>query len=272
MTDTNASQYTKTVLAVLDAKDKSETGAFLLISKHRADVAELFKRVDHARGIKDASVRGVLLDHFFADPQAAKIGDKYAQLVDLKSGASAMQRVEKAQLKRKMNAAVMLLTRLVDVYAAVIKLEDAGFDIQFRGVDRSAAIVCRVKGLDDDEFAPFSVSQILRLAERDIANVRSYARLQEIAKTGKAGTPNAQPADKDAIGASNIGTTAERLEESFAGLTFEKDGGLSPNARNKLMRLWAHLDAVLSDEQKQKARAEFENDADADEDEAKAVA
>lgn len=260
---TNASAYTKTILSIVDAKDKSDTGAFTMMDKHRHEVGELFARVDRAKGFEGQSVRGVLLDHFFTDPVAAKIGNRYNTLVELKQGASSIQRLEKAQLKRKMNSVVMMLTRLCDVYAAIARIEDAGFEVQFRGVPNSAATVCRIRGTADDDYAPFSVTQVLRLVNVSLDNLNSYAQLQEKAKTGKQGTSNTQAnGGEDTIAAGNISKVAASLDNAIAGLTFEKDGGLSPAARDKMMRLWAHLDNLLSPAQKEKAMREFEADAD----------
>jgi hypothetical protein len=270
---TNASAYTKTLLSIIDAKDKSDTGAFTMIGKHAEDVAELFKRVDHAKGFKETSVRGVLLEHFFSDPTAAKIGDRYNTLVEMKSGVSSIQRLEKAQLKRKMNNVVMMLTRLCDVHAAITRIENAGFTVQFRGVPNSAATVCRIRGKDDEDFAPFSVTQVLRLVNASLDNLTSYAQLQDKAKTARQGTANKQAnGAEETIAASNVAKVAASLDNAIAGLTFDKDGGLSPGARDKMLRLWAHMDALLTDEQKAKARAEFDADAAPEDDEDEAAA
>ncbi len=265
-TTSNVSSFVRSVIGLCDAKDKADTGSFALIMTHRADLEDLRGRVNYAKTVEGTSVRGVIREHFAASPEGEKMIQRYADLVELKSGVSITQRGEKLALKRRLENVNTMLTKTVDTLSVVISLEEQGFDVRFAKVANTGAVACRVKGSADQDHALFSASTFLKLAGKSFVNLDSYAGVQELAKTAKAGKPNENKGNVEAVAPAKVSSVVESVDTAIAGFDIgQKDCGLSPGAVKKLALLWARLEMTLSDAQKEEALGIFNDEGTDDE-------
>ena len=254
----NVSTFGKDILSILDAKDKSDTGSFALINKHRVDLERLMSKIDDARDADD-SVRAVILDFFRATDEGEKVYKRYNDLVAMKNNTSADQRAQKELLKKRIHNVNMMLTRTVDILSVILDLENEEFRITFKTMPNTGATVCKIMGGADDEPAMFSAAQLLRIVGNNFTGLTSYDALQEQAKSSKAGTPNKDKAPRDAIAPSKIADTVDALDDSVARYDIGvKDSGLSQGSVIKLALLWARLDAALTPSQKLNAKTQFD--------------
>lgn len=268
MATQNNDTFGTALTVIMNAKDKYDTGAFSLISKHADAIDGLATRVDLAG--EDESVRSIILNNYRGTVEGTRNFARYNALVALKSNISASQRTEKEALHKRDNSVLTFMLRVITAYRSLERLNAAGFSVEFKAIPNTQATSCRLKGPADDESSSFSVAQVLKLADKSLSNVTSFAQLQELASSGKKGTANADKGSNTALPMGKVAETAAALDTTLAKVDhMSKDNGMTATAREHVLRMFARLDSMLSDEEKALAHRLFDADAD---DESGAVA
>jgi hypothetical protein len=262
--DTTAA-FGKALVQVIEAKEEFDGGAFALLIKHRNYVESISSNLDiqAMRGDAGDSVRSVLLNSYYETPIGKKNKDRYDALVSMKANIAPSQRTEKETLKKRFSNVNTFMVRVIDTLRTIKRIEELNFTVQFRTVAGTALTVCRLTGPSDDESCAFSNAQIMKLADQDISAATSFAHLQELASSGKKGAANTNKGANERVEPSKVREVAAALDTTIAAVDMNAaNNGLSPASREQLLRLWAHLDSVLSDDMKAKAHKLFADDAD----------
>ena len=266
----NAPKHGAAIDAVLDAKAVVKAGPLALIQKHADRFKHLIEELNNAKS--DDSVRGINLQFWRDTPEGQKAAERYASLKALGRGISPTQKKEKETLKALENEVNMLLIATCETQSAIGALKDAGFDVAIRGVSGTKHLNAWVKGPSDDDAAPFGVTTLRKLATADVSKFKSYADLQSAAAGARKDKAGKSAGAENGVDRSKLADVAEGVESAIAGLSFEKDGGLSVKAREKLALLWAHLDAIIPSDVKQSARKAFDAEGDDSQDAARLLA
>lgn len=262
--------FGKAINDVMSSKEAADSGAFAIISKHQDDVYALHAAVENAD--KDTSVRSIILANYFATDAGATAKAKYDKLVALKQNISAMQKTEKETLAKRFKAVDQFMTITLDVFAVINKLAKQQFDTTFRTVAGTGRVVARIKGPADDEASSFSVAQVRKLAGQDLTAAKSFAHLQELATSGKQGAANKDKGANDSVPIGKVAEVVNALDTTIAKVEhMGKDNGMTKASREALMRMYARLDEMLSEEEKALAHKLYDADADEGEEEANAA-
>ena len=260
ITNNNAA-FGKAINEVMSSKEAADSGAFAIISKHADDIRSLATAIETAD--KDTSVRSIVLGSYFNTDAGAAAKAKYDKLVALKQNISAMQKTEKETLAKRFKAVDQFMTITLDVFNTLQTLARDGFTITYRTVANTGRVVCRIEGPQDDEAASFSVAQVRKLSGLDLSAARSFAHLQELATSGRKGAANKDKGSNQSIAPGKVAEVATALDTAIAKVDhMGKDNGMTKASREALLRMYARLDDLLSDDEKALAHRLFSADDD----------
>lgn len=265
-TNTNRGNFASLVLDIVNGKDKAECGPLALIFKAEDDVKRLTEKHEFVKLDDDSSVRKCNLDFFASQPEGEKMLQRYADLVAMKQAISPAQRAEKERIKRRIGSVDATLRNTVDVYRVIIGLRAAHFTVHIAAIPNTGAHSCRFSGKDDapGDYANISVNTLLKLAKRstDYSTHTTYASVQELGKTAKAGAANKSKGGGNAVPASQLSSAARALDDAIAGKDIVPDNGMSPEARRTLIMLAVRVFRTTPADDWSRAVTQFDAEAD----------
>jgi len=262
----NASNIGADVFHLATIKDELKSGPIMLAHTYPAELTSLLARITSSKDGED-SIRGMLLEYWHATPEGDTHKKRYDQLVALGKLKTAEQKTEQATMLLQQNNVAIMLQRAVETFQGIDLLRKAQRDVTVTRIhNQQNAFACYVyrTATGEGEWIRFSAEQLRNVASATFDNDTKVSDIRIACSSAKNGAANKDKGTNgERIAPSKIADAVTAIDTSLAPL-YKDDGSLAvpPGGMKALHRLWAQLDAVMSDNDKAKARGEYKAEGD----------